>query len=65
MDDDDEDDEDDDPQPEAYSTLYDPLGGLRERWLSRLRWWQRALFVVGIWVVVVAIALLATLRIIP
>jgi hypothetical protein len=58
-------DEDDDPQPDPYSTLYDPLGGLRERWLSRLSWWQKALLVVGAFVVVVVITLLATIRIIP
>jgi hypothetical protein len=61
---DDEGDEDDDPQPDAFSTLYDPLAGLRERMLS-VRWWQRALLVLGVWVVVVVIALLATTRIIP
>lgn len=54
-------DEDDDPQPDPYSTLYDSLRGLRER----LSWWQRALLVVGAFVVVVVIALLATIRIIP
>jgi hypothetical protein len=58
-------DEDDDPQPDAYSTLYDPLRGLRELLLSRFSWWQRALLVVGAFIVVVVIALLATIRIIP
>jgi hypothetical protein len=58
-------DEDDDPQPDAYSTLYDPGRGLRERWLGRLRWWQKALRFVGALAVVVVIALLATIRIIP
>jgi hypothetical protein len=56
-------DEDDDPQPDAFSTLYDPLRGLRERWLSRLSWWQRALLFVAIVTVVVMIALLKTIRI--
>ena len=56
---------DEDPQPDPFSTLYDPLAGLRERWLSRLNWWQRALLFVGVCVVVVVIALLATIRIIP
>ena len=55
-------DEDDDPQPDAYSTLYDPL---RERWMSRLNWWQKVLLVVGAFAVVVVFALLTTLRIIP
>lgn len=58
-------DEDDDPQPDAYSTLYDPARGLRERWLSRLSWWQKALLVVGAFAAVVLIALLATMKIIP
>jgi len=58
-------DEDDDPQPDAYSTLYDPLRGLRERWMSRLSWWQNALLVVGAFAVVVVFSLLTTLRIIP
>jgi hypothetical protein len=58
-------DEDDDPQPNPYSTLYDPLGGLRERWISRLSWWQKALLVLGALVAVVLIALLATTRVIP
>ncbi len=58
-------DEDDDPQPDPYSTLYDPLRGLRERWLSRLNWWHKALLFVGGFAVVVVIALLATVRIIP
>jgi hypothetical protein len=59
-------DEDDDPRPDPFSTLYnDPLAGLRERWLSRLNWWQRVLLFVGVCVVAVSIALLATIRIIP
>jgi hypothetical protein len=41
------------------------LRGLRERWLSRLSWWQKALLVAGAFAVVVVIALLATIRIIP
>jgi hypothetical protein len=48
-------DEDDDPQPEAYSTLYDPWRGIRERLVGRFNWWQRALLVAGAWVVVVAV----------
>lgn len=56
--------EDDDPQPDPYSTLYDPLAGLRERWVSRLNWWQKVLLVVAAFVVVIAISLLTTLRII-
>jgi hypothetical protein len=63
--DDDTQDEDDGPQPDGYSTLYDPLRGLRELLLSRFSWWQRALLVVGAFIVVVVIALLATIRIIP
>jgi hypothetical protein len=59
--DDDPQDEDDDPQPDPYSTLYDPLRGLRER----LSWWQKVLLLVGTFVVVVVIALLATIRVIP
>jgi hypothetical protein len=62
--DDDTQDEDDDPQPDAYSTLYDPLPGLRD-WLSRFSWWQKALLVVGAFIVVVVFSLLTTLRIIP
>ena len=58
-------DGDDDPQPDPYSTLYDPLGGIRERWVSRLNWWQKSLLVVAAFVVVVVIALLATLKVIP
>jgi hypothetical protein len=65
MNEDDDPQDDDDPQPDAYSTLYDPLRGLRERWMSRLSWWQKALVVVGAFVAVVVIALLATTRIIP
>jgi len=61
---DEDDDEDDDPQPDAYSTLYDPLAGLRERWVSRLNWWQKTLLVVGTFVAVVAVfALLTILKI--
>ena len=52
--------EDDDPQPDAWSTMYDPLAGVRERWVSRLNWWQRVLLVVGLFVVVIAFAVLAT-----
>ena len=48
--------EDDDPQPDAFSTLYDPLAGMRQRWFSRLRWWQRTLLVVAIFVVVIGVA---------
>jgi hypothetical protein len=48
-------DEEDDPQPDAFSTLYDPWGGIRERLVSRFTWWQRALLVAGAWVVVVAV----------
>jgi hypothetical protein len=58
-------DEDDDPQPDPYSTLYDPARGLRERWLSRLSWWQKVLLVTGAFAIVLAIALLTTIRIIP
>jgi hypothetical protein len=58
-------DEDDDPQPDPYSTLYDPVAGLRERWMSRLSWWQKVLLVVGAFAVVVVFSLLTTLRIIP
>jgi hypothetical protein len=47
--------EDDDPQPDAYSTLYDPWRGIRERFGSRFNWWQRALLVVGAWVVIVGV----------
>jgi hypothetical protein len=61
-----EDEDDDGPPPDPFSTLYnDPSAGLRERWLSRLSWWQRALLFVGAFVAVVVIALLATIRIIP
>ena len=52
--------EDDDPQPDAWSTMYDPLAGVRERWVSRLNWRQRVLLVVGLFVVVIAFAVLAT-----
>lgn len=61
----DEDDEDDDPQPDAYSTLYDPLAGLRERWVSRLSWWQKVLLVLGAFTAVVVFSLLTTLKLIP
>jgi hypothetical protein len=65
MDEDGDENEDADPQPDAYSTLYDPWGGIRERLISRLNWWQRALLVLGAFVVVVAVfALLTLLRII-
>ena len=59
----DEDDvnEGDDPQPDAYSTLYDPWRGIRERLVSRFSWWQRALLVVGAFVVVVGVFVLLTL----
>jgi hypothetical protein len=57
-------DEDDDPQPDAFSTLYDPLRGLRERWFTRFNWWQKALLIVGAFVAVVVIELLATTRVI-
>jgi hypothetical protein len=61
-----EDEDDDGPPPDPFSTLYnDPLAGLRERWLSRLNWWQKALLFVAAVVVVVVIALLTTIRIIP
>lgn len=49
--------EEDDPQPDAFSTLYDPLRGLRQRaggWSSK----KRILLVVGLWVVGIAVALL-------
>jgi hypothetical protein len=57
-------DEDDDPQPDAFSTLYDPLRGLRERWFTRLNWWQKVLLIVGAFVAVVGFSLLTTLKII-
>ena len=62
---DEDDDQDGDPQPDGYSTLYDPWGAIRERWVSRLNWWQKALLVVGAFVAVVVFALLTTLKIIP
>ena len=53
MNEDDDEDADDDPQPDAFSTLYDPLAGLRERWMTRLNWWQKTLLIVGAFVIVV------------
>ena len=50
------DDQDDDPQPDAFSTLYDPLQGMRERWFTRLSWWQKTLLVVGAFVLVIGFA---------
>ena len=64
MNEDDDEVEGDDPQPDAFSTLYDPLAGIRERWISRLNWWQKGLLIVGAFVAVVGFSLLTTLKII-
>jgi|GEM_PF-6390827 len=54
-------DEDPDPEPDAFSTLYDPLGGLRQRWLTRLSWRRRVLLLIGLWGVVIVIIAIAVL----
>ena len=52
---------DDEGHVDAYSRLYDPLRGIRERWMSRLNWWQKTLVLVGLFVVVMVAALVVTL----